>query len=164
MRNHLKWLQALTDGASGRSIAGASGIPVATVNRQISRGAFTAEVVIGIARAYGQSPVEALTTTGYLSPEEVIGTSIDAAAQLLTDQQLIREFARRLNSDNDAWSGTFDEVLTSHDINDLDSRREAKAATESAEPDYDAIVDGINAGTEKFAAQKATEPLEEHWP
>ena len=58
MRNHLKWLQALTDGASGRSIAGASGIPVATVNRQISRGAFTAEVVIGIARAYGQSPAD----------------------------------------------------------------------------------------------------------
>lgn len=68
-------------------------------------------------------------------------------------------------------STSIDEVLTEseiavakHSVSDLDARREAKAATESAEPDYDAIVDGINAGTEKFAAQKATEPLEEHWP
>ena len=32
-----------------------------------------------------------------------------------------------------------------------------------SEPNYDAIVDGINADTEKFAAQKSTPPLEEHF-
>nr|DAW72259.1 MAG TPA: repressor protein CI [Caudoviricetes sp.] len=95
--NHLKWVKRLTGNASGRTIANQSGIPVATLNRQINKGIFTAEVVIAIARGYGESPVEALVATGYITSKEVTGVDEVSAPQLLTSQQLVQELARRIN-------------------------------------------------------------------
>lgn len=95
--SHLKWAKRLTGNASGRTIASQSGIPVATLNRQINKGIFTAEVVIAIARGYGESPVEALVATGYITSEEVTGVDEVSAPQLFTSQQLVQELARRIN-------------------------------------------------------------------
>lgn len=93
--SHLKWAKRLTGNASGRTIASQSGIPVATLNRQINKGIFTAEVVI--ARGYGESLVEALVATGYITSEEVTGVDEVSAPQLFTRQQLVQELARRIN-------------------------------------------------------------------
>ena len=85
MTDHLKWIKGLVGNASGRAIANRSQISVATVNRQINKGVFTAEVVIAIARGYGESPVKALVATGYITAKEAIGINETSAAQLLTD-------------------------------------------------------------------------------
>lgn len=95
--SHLKWVKRLTRNASGRTIANQSRIPVATLNRQINKGIFTAEAVIAIARGYGESPVEALVATGYITSEEVTGVDEVSAPRLLTSQQLVQELARRIN-------------------------------------------------------------------
>lgn len=112
MTDHLKWIKGLVGNASGRAIANRSQISVATVNRQINKGVFTAEVVIAIARGYGESPVKALVATGYITAKEAIGINETSAAQLLTDRQLIRELARRVSSkDDDIWEESFDSVV-----------------------------------------------------
>ena len=108
---HKSWWQRVSGGDTERATALKSGVTTSTLNRQLSKGSLSAEVVIAIARGYGESPVEALAATGYLTPEEVTGTSNSAAAQLLTDQQLIRELARRIDADETAWTGTFGEVI-----------------------------------------------------
>ena len=79
--------------------------------RQINKGVFTAEVVIAIARGYGESPVKALVTTGYITAKEAIGINETSAAQLLTDRQLIQELARRVSSKDDIWKESFNSVV-----------------------------------------------------
>lgn len=111
MQTHMKWLRRLAGDDSGRAIAHKSRVSVATVNRQISKEEFSPETVIAIARGYGQSPVEALAQTGYLTAEEAVGVPQEAMAELLTDQQLIRALAQRVDDNEEAWSGTFTEVV-----------------------------------------------------
>lgn len=111
MQKHMRWLIRLTKGDSGRTIAQKAGASIATINRQISKEEITAENVIAIARGYNQSPVEALAQTGYLTPEEASGMPREALAELLTDQEVIRVLAYRINEDEDAWKGTFTEVV-----------------------------------------------------
>ena len=79
--------------------------------RQINKGVFTAEVVIAIARGYGESPVKALVATGYITAKEAIGINETSAAQLLTDRQLIQELARRVSSKDDIWKESFNSVI-----------------------------------------------------
>lgn len=111
MNKHMQWLTRLTAGDSGRTIAQKAGASIATINRQISKEEVTAENVILIARGYGQSPVEALAQTGYLEAEEVTGIDREALASLLTDQELIRALALRVDENEGAWDNTFSEVV-----------------------------------------------------
>lgn len=111
MNKHMNWLSNLTKSDSGRTIALRSKLSVATINRQIGREELSAENVIAIARGYDQSPVEALALTGYITQEEATGVPQDAVGDLLTDQQLIRILASRIDDDEDAWAGTFTEVV-----------------------------------------------------
>lgn len=111
MKTHMQWLTRLTAGDSGRTIAQKAGASVATINRQIGKEEVTAENVILIARGYGQSPVEALTQTGYLTADEASGLPRESLADLLTDQELIRALALRVDDNEDAWEGTFTEVV-----------------------------------------------------
>lgn len=111
MDTHTKWLQRLTNGDSGRAVAIKAGVSVATTNRQISRGEISAENVIAISRAYGQSPVEALAQTGYLTQDEATGIPRESLADLLTDQELIRALAERVDDTPGAWDETFSVVV-----------------------------------------------------
>lgn len=111
MKTHMQWLTRLTAGDSGRTIAQKAGASVATINRQIGKEEVTAENVIAIARGYGQSPVEALAQTGYLTADEASGLPRESLADLLTDQELIRALALRVDDNEDAWEGTFTEVV-----------------------------------------------------
>lgn len=113
MEQHTRWFRTITGNDSGRAAAAKSGMSVATVNRQLAREELSAEMVIAIARGYGQSPVTALVETGYLEAGEANNFDMVDSPRLLTDQQLIRELARRVDSNEDAWAGTFDEVVES---------------------------------------------------
>lgn len=136
MTDHLKWIKGLVGNASGRAIANRSQISVATVNRQINKGVFTAEVVIAIARGYGESPVKALVATGYITAKEAIGINETSAAQLLTDRQLIRELARRVSSkDDDIWEESFDSVVQQNAPSPDDGWQYAEMAAADDSPD-----------------------------
>lgn len=115
MTAHETWFARTTENASGRAAADLAGLPPATLNRQLGRGHLAAETVIAIARAYGAHPVGALVATGYLTPEEGGTLPTAEAAQLMSDQALIREVAYRVDSNPAAWTGTFDEVINEPD-------------------------------------------------
>ncbi|AQY55138.1 hypothetical protein LGCMVI_0010 [Corynebacterium phage LGCM-VI] len=79
-----------------------------------------------------------------------------------SDEDLVAEILRRMKAGQADWA--------EKPISELDTRLNAKRGNNSptapphvTEPDYDAILDGINAGTEPIAAQKATDPLEENY-
>lgn len=111
MTEHKEWFEALTENASGRAAADLADIAPATMNRQLARNTLSAETVIALARAYGRSPVRALLETGYLRPEEVGMPSPEELLQSLSDQQVIADVARRIDSEPAHWLGTFDEVV-----------------------------------------------------
>lgn len=111
MTEHKEWFEKLTQNASGRAAADLADISPATMNRQLARNALSAETVIALARAYGRSPVRALLETGYLLPEETGMPSPEELLQSLTDQQVIADVARRIDSEPAHWLGTFDEVV-----------------------------------------------------
>lgn len=172
---HIKWFERTTDNASALAASKNAVPPLnnATLSRQINKGTFSPEVVIAIARGYNQSPVEALAQTGYLRTEEAVGQRPEAIAQLLSDQDLIRELARRVDDNAAAWTDTFDGTIQKaqepdEGEDDLAARRAFNAERDAAqaaraEDDLDALIDRINSGEEEVAAQRATEPLEEHW-
>lgn len=107
---HSDWFNRLTDGASGNAAAAKSEISVASLNRHLANGRLTAEEVIALSRAYGESPVKGLAATDHITHEEAIGMSVTASADLLSDPDLIRTLAYRINADPEAWFGTFGEL------------------------------------------------------
>lgn len=111
MTEHKEWFEKLTQNASGRAAADLANISPATMNRQLARNALSAETVIALARAYGRSPVRALLETGYLLPEETGMPSPEELLRSLSDQQVIADVARRIDSEPAHWVGTFDEVV-----------------------------------------------------
>lgn len=107
---HVEWFNRLTSNASGREAATRAQITVSTLNRQLSAGRLSAEYVIELSRAYGASPVEGLAATDYITFEEATGSSVAETADLLSDPELIRALALRINADPAAWFGTFGEL------------------------------------------------------
>lgn len=107
---HVHWFNRLTGNSSGKAAAEKADITVSTLNRQLANGRISAEYVIELARAYRASPVESLAATGYITQEEATGVSASAAAELLSDPELIRTLAYRINADPEAWFGTFGEL------------------------------------------------------
>lgn len=107
---HVQWFNRLTGNSSGKAAAEKANITVSTLNRQLANGRISAEYVIELARAYQASPVESLAATGYITQEEATGVPASAAAELLSDPELIRTLAYRINADPDAWFGTFGEL------------------------------------------------------
>lgn len=63
----------------------------------------------------GVSPVGALVQTRYILEQEVSEAARIESIRLLTDQQLIRELARRIDGNPAAWEGTFGDVIESAD-------------------------------------------------
>lgn len=118
---HSEWFNRITGGASGNAAATKAHLPVASLNRHIAAERLTAEEVIALSRAYGISPVEGLAATGHITHEEATGMTADSAAELLSDPDLIRTLAYRINADPQAWFGTFGELADEKD--DLAERR-----------------------------------------
>lgn len=126
MTDHNTWYRRITGDATERAAALRSGVTTSTLNRQLSKGELSAEVVIKLSRAYGISPVEGLAATGHITHEEATGMTADSAAELLSDPDLIRTLAYRINADPQAWFGTFGELADEND--ELAARRSNKEA------------------------------------
>ena len=101
------WLNRVTGGASVNAAAAAAGVPQKTLDTQLrSKTGLKPEMIVRIARAYGQSPIAALVENGLLTELEArnaagIRAGIESAniARLLrkaTDEQLLDEIGQRL--------------------------------------------------------------------
>lgn len=115
MNEHEEWLSSITQ-ESGRAIALKAGLSPATLNRQIGKGEFTAETVIAIARAYHQSPITALTQTGYLTTSEASGLTTEELGDLLTDRDLIALLAKRVKAGTPYWDQPVSEALETDEL------------------------------------------------
>ena len=115
MTDHSNWYRRITGDATERAAALRSGVTTSTLNRQLSKGELSAEVVIKLCRGYGVNPVEGLAATGHLTHEEATGMTVDSAAELISDPDLIRTLAYRINADPQAWFGTFGELADESD-------------------------------------------------
>jgi len=130
-----QWIKDVTDQASWRMIGDRLGTTHSTIQRRLKQD--TATAICELAIAYGANPIKGLLAAKVISLEQIQEFSRHASLSSFTDLELAQEIVDRLESAEEASLP-----------DDLDSRREAKSTVEPAEPDYDAIVDGINAGTE----------------
>lgn len=128
MSKHVQWYKRLTDGDTERTAALKAGVTTSTLNRQLAKGSLGAEVVILLSRAYGENPVMGLAATGYLTSDEATGLKAGDISELLTDQQMIRALALRIDADPEAWFGTFGELADEEPENELASLRSKKQA------------------------------------
>lgn len=146
---HSKWFDRTTggDSALNASKTARPRLNNATLSRQLNKGQFTAEVVIAIARGYGQSPVEALAQTGYITSDEAVDLPRESLADLLTDQELIRALALRVDDNKEAWDDTFTEVVEEAQDDMLAARRAKKSHNRGhprpADEDNDMPLDSV---------------------
>lgn len=167
--NHNLWYERLTSNATERAASQKSGVTTSTLNRQLAKGVLSPENVIALSRAYGVSPIQGLVSTGYLEANEVSNMSEEELADSLSDRIIIKSFAKRISEDYESWFAdgelsTKENAQTSN-VRSIQQRSERSGAPDVADEEYDedALIDGINAGTEPFAAQEATDPLDETW-
>lgn len=135
MTTHNQWYKRLTNGATERAAAILSGVTTSTLNRQLAKGKLSADVVILLSRAYGESPISGLAATGYLTADEAVGMPTDSLTELLTDQQLIRSLALRINADPSAWLDTFGELEDAGEVGSTE--RPTSVSLHVATDDYD---------------------------
>lgn len=159
------WIRRTVGNASDREIGKLAQIGQSTLSRQRRDGTVTVETAVKIARAYQVSVIPALIALDVVTEDDLKEFAMDAAIEDADDDTLGREVIKRMKQGSVLMAMPIGEAE-----NQLEARRSAKRSENSpatpphvATPDYDAILDGINAGTEKIAAQKATDPLEENY-
>lgn len=99
---HSEWLARVAGEDSTNAIATTAGIYTATLAKQIKRGRLSPEVIISIARGYKAPVLDALVSCGYLTEEEAAlkdRFGLAEALQDATDEQLLRELLRRINTE-----------------------------------------------------------------
>lgn len=156
-----EWLQSLPGSPTPTIAANRSGLTNTTLIRHASRGATTADNVIAIARAYGVSPVDALVDTGHLEPNEA------------SSERMEIRMALRAASIAEKWDSIAEDIDGMRIVvgrfpraSELDISAVESFITPDVSPvedDDDALIDRINAGEEQIAAQKRTDPLDEHY-
>lgn len=110
------WIAEITGGASSQEIARSAGLPVRTVQHQLSTGRMSLENRILIGVAYGHHPLRTLIEWEVVNPEWERIPNIDAALRLATEEQLADEVLRRMKL------GVNTETLTTP-VDDLANKR-----------------------------------------
>lgn len=154
-----EWIDLVTDRSSDREIARLAQIGQSTLSRQRRDTTVTVETAVKIARAYQVSVIPALIALDIVTESDISDFASSASLQDATDVALADEVLKRMRAGSELMNAPISQVVKvtehPHQLKNLHE--------DHSEPDYDAIVDGINADTEKFAAQKSTPPLEEHF-
>ena len=99
---HTEWLSKITGTDTTNAIATKANIYTATLSKQIKRARLSPEIVIAIARAYQAPTLDALVSCGYLTETEAALKDRFGLAEALrdaTDEQLLRELLRRVDTD-----------------------------------------------------------------
>lgn len=119
MTNHKTWFDATVHGATKLEVATKTGIANSTLAHQYRLNQLSATTVIAVAKAYGYNVVEALVDTDFLTPEDAQLPESPSLASL-SDQDLIRELARRIDDTPSHWDGTFEDVFERNNVHTLE--------------------------------------------
>jgi len=91
-----RYFAELTNSASFRQMGTHSGINHSTIRRQlIGEGEPTAQLVVGLARAYNGNVLDALVAAGFITEEEAGSPNLAAALRDATDLELAQEIVNR---------------------------------------------------------------------
>lgn len=90
-----KWFAATTNGDTVNAVAAKSGLTQSTLARHEKAGAFPAETIIAIARAYGADVIHSLVTTGHLVQGDVRRYQSRVNLEQVSDIDLSAEIYRR---------------------------------------------------------------------
>lgn len=90
------YIEKVTAGDSQRQIAQKTGITQSRFSRNLSNGTIDAEMVITVARAYGQPVILALHESGFLTQEDMDEAAADAALTNASEEDLLREVLARV--------------------------------------------------------------------
>ena len=102
--DHISWYKTVTKGDSNRQASDKAGLNNATLGRQLKAGALSAENVIRIAEAYGESPIVSLIDLGFMSSKWMNEHGALTSLRKASDEELTDELLRRLHllSDEEA--------------------------------------------------------------
>lgn len=168
-----RWWKYVTETIQGRTFKEAAkiaGFDQSAFTRWKDGAAAKPEFVVKFARAYNRNVLEALVEAEFITEQEaglqkVNVPDIRSALRLAPEEWLADEVLKRMRAGakTDEFTAPLDELVArkQHKANEL--KPEPKLDV-SAEVDHDAIIEQINAGKVKFAAQKRTPPLEENTP
>lgn len=133
-----------------RHVSEVTGIPQATLSRQLSQSSITVETVRKIASAYQVSVIPALIALGVVTESDLVSFATVGALEEATDEQLAEEVLKRMKRGSKLMTAPISMV-------------EKRLSHSAAETDDDAVIDRINSGAEPIAAQERTDPLDEHF-
>lgn len=125
------FFKAASGGASYRQMGADSGISYSTIRRQLSgEGELTAQVVVALARTYGQNVLDALAIAGFITRDEAGTPHVVDALRRASDLELAHEIMRR------AADGTASKDLTEPlpEVPSLADRRKNVSGTVQAIP------------------------------
>lgn len=146
-----------------------------SANNRLQKG-LDADDILQLAEKYGINPVEALiafelipisAVRSYIAPgsKQLSSASVEELVFKLAENTLSIADRIEMGATAKAYLTIQESQSEENDISSLkDDLAKRRVAEAPDEPDYDAIAEQINRGETKFAAQRATEPLEEHWP
>lgn len=156
-----QWIRRTVGNASDREIARLAEIGQSTLSRQRRDGTVTVETAVKIARAYQVSVIPALLALEVLTEFDLKAFATSNGIMDASDEDLIAEVLRRMKAGQADWAH---EPISELDEKCRDRKLKASESTpDVAAPDYDALIERINSGEEKVAAQKRTESIEESW-
>lgn len=168
-----RWWKYVTETIQGRTFKEAAkiaGFDQSAFTRWKDGAAAKPEFVVKFARAYNRNVLEALVEAEFITEQEaglqkVNVPDIRSALRLAPEEWLADEVLKRMRAGakTDDFAPPLDELVErkQHKANKLKPEPKPDVSTEV---DHDAIIEQINAGKVKFAAQKHTPPLEENTP
>jgi hypothetical protein len=168
-----RWWKYVTETIQGRTFKEAAkiaGFDQSAFTRWKDGAAAKPEFVVKFARAYNRNVLEALVEAEFITEQEaglqkVNVPDIRSALRLAPEEWLADEVLKRMRAGakTDEFTAPLDELVArkQHKANELKPEPKPDVSTEV---DHDAIIEQINAGKVKFAAQKHTPPLEENTP
>lgn len=168
-----RWWKYVTETIQGRTFKEAAkiaGFDQSAFTRWKDGAAAKPEFVVKFARAYNRNVLEALVEAEFITEQEaglqkVNVPDIRSALRLAPEEWLADEVLKRMRAGakTDELTAPLDELVArkQHKANELKPEPNPDVSTEV---DHDAIIEQINAGKVKFAAQKHTPPLEENTP
>lgn len=168
-----RWWKYVTETIQGRTFKEAAkiaGFDQSAFTRWKDGAAAKPEFVVKFARAYNRNVLEALVEAEFITEQEaglqkVNVPDIRSALRLAPEEWLADEVLKRMRAGakTDEFTAPLDELAArkQHKANELKPEPKPDVSTEV---DHDAIIEQINAGKVKFAAQKHTPPLEENTP
>lgn len=100
MSTHNDWFNQVTKGDSINSVAKLAGIPQASLNKRLLKGALTMEDFTLISRVYAINPIHSLVDGGFIFDSEVERVQHGASLSDASDEEIAAEVWKRLVDGN----------------------------------------------------------------